>query len=111
MSNKKVKIKINRYMLEIGMNDYLLDNGACIQVASQKRFVSDWQKQTVLMSKKLFNELRKHNYIFIDEQLTSKANENYSKPFLTYFRFDIDKMIASGDYKECEPNIEDDFEG
>ena len=45
------------------------------------------------MSKKLFKELKNLCFIFVDEERTKKANEPYDKPFLTYYRFDIDRMI------------------
>ena len=51
------------------------------------------------MSKKLINELRKHDFIYLDVGKTKKANEKYPTEKLFYFRFDIEKMIASGGYE------------
>ena len=48
------------------------------------------------MSKKLFKQLKDCNFIFVDKEKTEKANEKYKNPFLTYYRFDIDKMIKNG---------------
>jgi hypothetical protein len=53
------------------------------------------------MSKKLFKDLKTCGFIFIDKEKTDNANKKYKTPFLTYYRFDIDRMIKAG-YKVVE---------
>lgn len=97
----KIEIKINKYVKCIGKDDLILDNGACIQVVTQEGPWShlDYAYAPLPMSKKLFKDLKTCGFIYIDEKLSEKANEPYKNPFLTYYRFDIDQMIKSGDYK------------
>ena len=54
MSDKKVVMKINRYMKLIGKNDLILDNGCVIQVTTQKGSFVDYSYSPLIMSKKLF---------------------------------------------------------
>ena len=96
MSNKKVLMKINRYIKLIGKDDLILDNGSCIQVTTQCGSRGDYGYSNLIMSKKLFKDLKTCSFIFIDEELTKKANEPYKNPFLTYYRFDIDRLISNG---------------
>jgi hypothetical protein len=97
MTDKKIKIKIGRYEKLIGKDDLILDNGACIQVTTQIGTALGWgQFANLQMSKKLFKDLKTCTFIFVDEERTRKANEKYEKAFLTYYRFDIDRMIKNG---------------
>lgn len=96
MNDKKVLIKINRYIKPIGKDDLILDNGACIQVTTQRGAWGTWDYTTLQMSKKLFKDLKKHGLIFVDRKETEKINRPYKNPFLTYYRFDIDKLISNG---------------
>lgn len=98
----KVEMKINRYVKHIGKDDLILDNGACIQVVTQNGAFGEWGYCALAMSKKLFNELKKLDFIYLDVGKTKQANKHYNTPRLFYFRFDIDKMIASGGYKAVE---------
>ena len=93
----KIEMKINRYVKCIGKDDLILDNGACIQVVTQGSWSHGYSDYApLLMSKKLFKDLKTCGFIYIDEKLSEKANEPYKNPFLTYYRFDIDKMIKNG---------------
>lgn len=98
----KIEMKINRYVKCIGKDDLILDNGACIQVVTQEGPFVNFGYAPVPMSKKLFKDLKTCGFIYIDEKLTEKANEPYKNSFLTYYRFNIDKMIKSGGYKVVE---------
>ena len=89
-------MKINRYIKAIGKDDLILDNGACIQVTTQYGSWSEWSYAPLCMSKKLFKDLKTCGFIFVDEEETKKANAPYKNPFLTYYRFDIDKLISNG---------------
>lgn len=99
---KKIEMKIGRYVKRIGEDDLILDNGACIQVTTQYGAFTEWNFSTLIMSKKLFNDLKKHDFIYLDVSLTKQANKNYNTPSMFYFRFNIDKMIASGGYNVIE---------
>ena len=96
MSNVKIEMKIGRYIKKIGKDDLILDNNSCIQVTTQTGAFSQYGYSCLSMSKTLFNALKRFEFIFVDEEATKKANENYKKAFLTYYRFDIDKMIEHG---------------
>ena len=92
----KIEMKINHYVKHIGKDDLILDNGSCIQVTTQKGARVDLNYSILIMSKKLFKQLKGCNFIFVDKEKTEQANEEYKNPFLIYYRFDIDKMIKNG---------------
>ena len=97
MSDKVIKIKIGKKMCFIDKKDLILDNGACVQVVTQIGASLGWgQFANLTMSKKLFKDLKTCNFIFVDKERTQKANEPYEKSFLTYYKFDIDRMIENG---------------
>lgn len=99
----KIEMKIGHYVKHIGKNDLILDNGACIQVVTQEGGRSGWIGHYPLpMSKKLFRELKKVGFVYLDEKTTKINSKGKNPPSLIYFRFDIDKMIASGGYKVVE---------
>lgn len=95
----KIEMKIGRYEKLIGEDDLILDNGSCIQVVTQHGAFSGWNYTTLKMSKKLFNELKKIDFIYLDVFKTKEANKTFNKPILFYFRFNIDLMAESGGYK------------
>ena len=72
MSEKKVVIKINRYTKKIGKNDLVLDNGSCIQVITQSGAFVQYGYAPLIMSKKLFNELKKYDLLYLDVEKTKK---------------------------------------
>lgn len=92
----KVIMKINRYVKHIGADDLILDNGSCIQVTTQKGVWVNYNYAPVQMSKKQFKKLKVDGSIFVDKEKTDQANAKYKTPFLTYYRFDIDKLIENG---------------
>lgn len=94
----KIEMKINRFIKHIGKDDLIMDNGSIIQVPTQTGNWGVWDYASLQMSKKLFKQLKDCSFIYIDKELTDKANKQYEKPFLTYYRFDIDAMIRSGGY-------------
>ena len=96
----KIEMKINRYVKHIGKDDLILDNGACIQVTTQKGAWIEWDYAPLIMSKKLFKDLKTCGFIYVDKAKTNKANEKYKH--LTYYRFDIERMIKSGGYTVVE---------
>ena len=95
----KIEMKINRYIKHIGKDDLILDNGSCIQVLTQDGARTGWLGCAPLpMSKKLFQELKALNFVYLDIKKTEKENKRYKTPWLYYYRFDIDLMIESGGY-------------
>lgn len=92
----KVIMKINKFVKHIGVDDLILDNGACIQVTTQTGFWTSWDYAPLIMSKKQFVKLKADGSIFVDKEKTDRANAKYKTPFLTYYRFDIDKLIENG---------------
>lgn len=96
MTDKKVLMKINRYIKPIGRKDLILDNGSCIQVTTQCGSRGDFGYAPLIMSKKLFRDLKSLGFIFVDEKMTEISNKQYKKPLLKYYRFDIDRLISSG---------------
>lgn len=98
----KIEMKINRYIRLIGKDDLILDNGACVRVMTQRGAWGDWHYTPLTMSKKMFNELKKFDFIYLDEEKTKQENKHYKEPWLFCYRFNIDKMIKSGGYKAVE---------
>jgi hypothetical protein len=98
-NDMEIEMKIGRYVKQIGKDDLILDNGSIIQVVTQNGAWGEWCYSALTMSKKMFNELMKRDFIYLDVGKTKKENERYNTPCMFYFRFDIDKMIASGRYK------------
>jgi hypothetical protein len=95
MTNKKVEMKIGRYITQIGKNDLILDNGASVRVMTRGHF-DGWHSVPLTVSKKLFKDLKTCAFIFVDEEKTKQANAGYESPWLTYYRFDIDRMVKMG---------------
>lgn len=46
-----------------------------------------------MMSKKLFNDLKRLEFIYVDENKTREERLKTGMPCLTYYRFDIEKFI------------------
>ena len=89
-----IEIKINRYIKHIDKNDLILDNGSCIQVLTQTGSRGLYGYAPLIMSKRLFKELKNLQFIFVDKEKTESTNSD--KFCLTYYRFDIDRMIQMG---------------
>lgn len=90
---RKVKLKIGHYEKLIGKNDLIADNGACYNVITQRGRFTNWSYQPLMMSKKLFNELKRLEFIYVDEDKTRKERLQTGMSSLTYYRFDIEKFI------------------
>lgn len=96
MSKQKIELKIGRYVRLIGEDDLILDNGAVVQVTTQHGPCRKRSCSPLIMSKKMLKELKSLLFIYKDEEKTIKANAKYEEPFLTYYRFDIERMIKAG---------------
>lgn len=90
---RKVRLKIGHYEKLIGKNDLIADNGACYNVITQRGRFTNWSYQPLMMSKKLFNDLKRLEFIYVDENKTKEERLKTGMPCLTYYRFDIEKFI------------------
>ena len=90
-----VKLKVGRDIIELDNKDLILDNGACYQIVTQnvrKGFDSHYP----IMSKKLFNDLKKLELIFTSEGLRQDAINKYGSSVMVYWKFNIEKMQKFG---------------
>lgn len=90
-----VKLKVGRNIVSIDENDLILDNGSCYQIVTQQ-IVRGWDKYPPVMSKKLFADLKKCEFIFTNENLKQAALKKYGSHGLTFWKFNIDKMKQYG---------------
>lgn len=81
----KVELKVGRDVIYVDKDDIILDNGACVQILTKRKF-SGWHDYPMRMSKKLFKELLKYHYItFLNESIGAR---------LKYYKFDIDEWYV-----------------
>lgn len=92
MTDKKTKLKIGRQIYNIGAKDIIMDNGAIVQLITQKGPFRDYSYTVPTLSKKLFKDLKTCCFIFEDQELAKK----YSNLKLVYYRFNIERMIEMG---------------
>lgn len=90
-----VKLKVGRNVLDIDENDLILDNGACYQIVT-KIIAHGFNKSTPIMSKKLFNDLKKCDLVFTSEELRQSAIKKYKGHVITFWKFNIDRMQKMG---------------
>jgi len=65
-------LKIGRYEYEITSSDVFIDNGACIQLLSQKKF-KHWYYITPVLSKKAIEQINKFERIPREHKYTSNV--------------------------------------
>lgn len=87
-----VRLKIGREIFEINENDIIIDNGSCYQLVTQKigNMVSGYYPPIV--SKKLFNSLKKTGQLLADEKTEEYKRKKYNGTKIECYRFDIEKM-------------------
>lgn len=90
-----VKLKVGRNILDIDKNDLILDNGACYQIIT-KEIGFGFNKSIPVMSKKLFNDLKKCRLIFTSNGLRQAAIDKYGSHVVTFWKFDVDQMEKIG---------------
>ena len=95
MTDKKVVMKINRYMKLIGKNDLILDNGAVYQIVTKEIRDNDWSLYSPQISKTLFKKLKKENLIYTNPELIELAAKKYIIKGCILYKFDIEAMINS----------------
>ena len=87
-----IKLKIGRNIVEVSEKDIILDNGACFQLITQR----DKKGHLILVSKKLFKDLRTCGLVYTNEELTQKAMKTYGHPIYVYWKFGIPRMKELG---------------
>lgn len=60
------------------------------------RKIIDIDKNDLILDKKLFNELKKLEFIFTSDGLKLQAEKQYGHTGLTYWKFNIDRMQKAG---------------
>lgn len=90
-----IKLKIGRKIYELDSKDIILDNGVSYQIITQKD-TKGFSWSYPVMSKKLFNDLKKSELIFTNEELQQAAIEEYNTQIITYWKFNITKMKELG---------------
>lgn len=90
-----MQLKVGRKIIDIDKNDLILDNSACYQIVT-KEIGTGFYKPSPVMSKKLFNELKKLEFIFTSDGLKLQAEKQYGHTGLTYWKFNIDRMQKAG---------------
>ncbi len=90
-----VKLKVGRNVLEIDENDLILDNGACYQIIT-KEIGYAFNKSIPIMSKKLFNDLKKCELIFTSEELRQAAIKKYGNHVIAFWKFNVHRMKEVG---------------
>lgn len=88
-------LKVGRNVFNITDDDLILDNGACYQIIT-KKIRGGWNTYPPVMSKKLFNELKKRGFVFSSDELKASAEKRHNSCGLTYWKFDITKMEREG---------------
>jgi len=88
-----IKLKIGRYICEIKEDDLIFDNGVCYQIITQK---VGTDKSYPIMSKKLFNDLKKTGLIFTNDRLKLAAMNKYNDACFIFWKFDISRMERLG---------------
>ena len=97
-----VKVKFDRRIWELTEKDLFLDNGACIQLLTQK-YAGEWgtmysPKLTVALSEKW----KKHNILYTTPELEKAVIEKYIKVHgagaakFKYYKVDIQKLKELG---------------
>lgn len=89
-----IELKIGRKIYNIDENDIVMDNGACIQVIT-KMAGAAWREHPVIMSKKLFSDLKKVGFLYTNSELEDIATKKYHSTS-TLYKFDIDRMKQAG---------------
>lgn len=90
-----IKLKVGRDILEIDKNDLILDNGACYQIITKEVGKINC-RHSPIMSKKLFNDLKRCAIIFTNEELKQMAIKKYDTNKFSLWKFDIDWMKKIG---------------
>jgi len=94
----QVKLKIRQRTFDINEKDVLMDNGACVQLIT-KKIQKGMYSCYPIMGKKLFQDLKKRQFLFTTEELQKYANDHYIVP-VTLYKFDVERMSQYLEYRE-----------
>lgn len=89
------KLKVGRNVIDINEKDLILDNCVCYQIVT-KEIGYGSNKSIPIMSKKLFNDLKKLELIFTSEGLRLAAIKTYGSQVVTFWKFNINRMEKMG---------------
>jgi len=90
-----MELKIGRKIFNIDDKDLILDNGSCYQLIT-KEIKKGFDSYSPIISKKLFNNLKKCGLVFTNENLKKTAMENYKYADVTYWKFNVEQMERLG---------------
>lgn len=91
MDNNTIQLKIGRNVFNVDKNDLVFDNGFCQQLIT-KYISHGYNKEVPVLSKKLFADLKKLEFLII---YTPKSDK-YKSYNGTFYRFDIERMKKYG---------------
>lgn len=89
-----IKLKVGRNTLTLDENDLILDNDSCYQIVT-KEVGSGWNSYHPVISKALFNKLKKLGFARTNSMLKENAEAKYKHSGLTYWQFNIYLMIET----------------
>ena len=89
-----ITLKVGRNVLTLVVDDLILDNGACYQIET-KQVGSGCNSYSPVMSKKLFNKLKKLGFVRTNSMLKENAEAKYGHSGVTYWQFNIYLMIET----------------
>lgn len=93
----QIQLKVGREILILNENDIVMDNGACIQIIT--RYTGRGAEiYPVKMSKKLFSELKRVEYLYTNTELAERAREKYNSR-VTLYKFNISAMCKYKEYQ------------
>ena len=87
-----IKLKVGRNILTIDEDNLILDNGVCYQIVT-KEVGHGWNSYYPVMSKSLFNKLKKLGFVSTNSMLKEKAGAKFRCSGVTYWQFNICLMI------------------
>ncbi len=91
---EKVGLKIGRKTFIISEEDLVLYNGSFAQLVTQLSLYEDFILRPPVLSRKLFNHLKKYRYLYTDDKLEDLCLERYRDVLnARLYAFDIKKMI------------------
>ena len=89
-----ITLKVGRNVLTLGVDDLILDNGVCYQIVT-KQVGGGWNSYYPVMSKSLFNKLKKLGFVRTNSMLKENAEAKYGCVGLTYWQFNIYLMLEN----------------
>lgn len=97
----KCDVKIGRKHFLISEKDLFLDNGACMQLITQKIPVDGWNYTYPILSKVLVKQWKATGILYTNDSLKTLAKQQYHSfsDNLAYYKVDMEKLQATGKYE------------